>query len=142
MLPYPERVPGRVASSARQRRVVLLVDDCPDTRELYAEYLELSGYDVKEASDGMSAVQEALRSAPDIVVMDMSLPGIDGGEAARRLRAEERTSAIPVVMVSGFAPEAVAPAGSHDAPWDVYLGKPCLPDDLVTAIERLLAPRS
>ena len=119
-----------------------MVDDCPDTRELYAEYLELSGYDVKEASDGMSAVQEALRSAPDIVVMDMSLPGIDGGEAARRLRAEERTSAIPVVMVSGFAPEAVAPAGSHDAPWDVYLGKPCLPDDLVTAIERLLAPRS
>jgi two-component system cell cycle response regulator DivK len=142
MLSYPERVPGRAAAPARQRRVVLLVDDCPDTRELYAEYLELSGYDVKEAGDGMSAVQEALRSAPDVVVMDMSLPGMDGREATRRLRADDRTRAIPVVMVSGFTPDAALPAGSDDAPWDLYLGKPCLPDDLVAAIERLLAPRS
>ena len=119
-----------------------MVDDCPDTRELYAEYLELSGYDVKEAGDGMSAVQEAVRSAPDVVVMDMSLPGIDGREAALRLRAEERTRGIPVVMVSGFAPDAAVHGGAQDAPWDAYLGKPCLPDDLVGAIERLLAPRS
>jgi CheY-like chemotaxis protein len=142
MLSYPERASGRAAASARQRRVVLLVDDCADTRELYAEYLELSGYDVKEASDGMSAVQEAMRSAPDVVVMDMSLPGIDGREAARRLRAEDQTRAIPVVMVSGFAPDAAGSGDAHDAPWDLYLGKPCLPDDLVGAIERLLAPRS
>ena len=74
----------------RERRLVLLVDDCQDTRELYAEYLELSGFDVKEADDGIVAIDEAVRVRPDIIVMDMSLPRLDGREAAQKLRADER----------------------------------------------------
>jgi CheY-like chemotaxis protein len=114
---------------------VLLVDDCPDTRELYAEYLELSGYDVKEASDGIIAIDEAVRVRPDVIVMDMGLPHLDGREAARRLRADGRTCAIPLVVVSGYDADRHPAA---DCPWDEYLGKPCPPESLLGVISRLI----
>src|SRR5882672_8458159 len=94
----PEQAPPR----PRLRRLVLLVDDCQDTRELYAEYLELSGFDVKEAEDGIVAIDEAVRVRPDVIVMDMSLPRLDGREAARQLRADARTRNIPLVLISGY----------------------------------------
>lgn len=120
----------------RERRLVLLVDDCQDTRELYAEYLELSGFDVKEADDGIVAISEAVRVRPDIIVMDMSLPRLDGREAAQKLRADERTRKIPLVLISGYDAEALP---ANDGLWDHYLGKPCPPEELVTVIGRLVA---
>jgi len=120
----------------RERRLVLLVDDCQDTRELYAEYLELSGFDVKEAEDGIVAIDEAVRVRPDVIVMDMSLPKLDGREAARQLRADERTRAIPLVMISGYDADALP---ANDGLWDHYLGKPCPPETLVSVIGRLVA---
>jgi len=115
---------------------VLLVDDCQDTRELYAEYLELSGFDVKEADDGIVAVSEAVRVLPDVIVMDMSLPKLDGREAAQQLRADERTRSIPLVMISGYDADSLP---ANDGLWDHYLGKPCPPEELVTVIGRLVA---
>jgi CheY-like chemotaxis protein len=120
----------------RERRLVLLVDDCQDTRELYAEYLELSGFDVKEADDGIVAINEAVRVRPDIIVMDMSLPRLDGREAAQKLRADERTRGIPLVLISGYDAEALP---ANDGLWDHYLGKPCPPETLVSVIGRLVA---
>jgi two-component system cell cycle response regulator DivK len=120
----------------RERRLVLLVDDCQDTRELYAEYLELSGFDVKEADNGIVAIDEAVRVRPDIIVMDMSLPKLDGREAARQLRADERTRRIPLVMISGYDLDALP---ANDGLWDHYLGKPCPPEQLVSVIGRLVA---
>jgi two-component system cell cycle response regulator DivK len=119
---------------AGQRRTVLLVDDCRDTRELYAEYLELSGYCVKEASDGMTALSEAARVLPDVIVLDMSMPGLDGEQAVRRLRAEERTRDIPIVMVSGYEPDWIGDAG-----WDEFIAKPCDPERLISVIKALVA---
>jgi CheY-like chemotaxis protein len=116
------------------RRTVLLVDDCRDTRELYAEYLELSGYCVKEASDGMAAVTDAARVLPDVIVLDMSMPGLDGGQVVGRLRADERTRAIPVVMVSGYEPDRLGDAG-----WDEFIAKPCDPERLISVIKGLVA---
>jgi len=78
MLSTPHDDPEQGRSQPRERRLVLLVDDCQDTRELYAEYLELSGFDVKEAENGIVAIDEAVRVRPDIIVMDMSLPKLDG----------------------------------------------------------------
>ena len=69
----PPDGPELPRSGSRERRLVLLVDDCQDTRELYAEYLELSGFDVKEADDGIVAIDEAVRVRPDIIVMDMTI---------------------------------------------------------------------
>jgi two-component system cell cycle response regulator DivK len=120
----------------RERRLVLLVDDCQDTRELYAEYLELSGFDVKEADNGIVAIDEAVRVRPDIIVMDMSLPKLDGREAARQIRADERTRSIPLVMISGYDLDSLP---KNDGLWDHYLGKPCPPEQLVSVIGRLVA---
>ena len=136
MLSTPHDGSDRPLPPSRQRRLVLLVDDCQDTRELYAEYLELSGFDVKEADDGIVAINEAVRVRPDVIVMDMSLPRLDGREAARQLRSDERTRSIPLVIISGYDAETLP---ANDGLWDHYLGKPCPPEDLVSVIGRLVA---
>src|ERR1043166_7378366 len=90
-------------STNESRPRVLLVDDYPDAREMYSEYLEFSGFDVVEAANGMEALQRAVEAAPDIILMDLSLPVMDGWEATRRLKADERTAGIPVVALTGHA---------------------------------------
>src|SRR5579864_2723400 len=82
---------------------VLLVDDYPDARDMYTEYLQYSGFEVIEASNGMEALQRAAEEMPDIILMDLSLPVIDGWEATRRLKADKRTAPIPVVALTGHA---------------------------------------
>jgi CheY-like chemotaxis protein len=123
----------------RSRPVVLLVDDCADTRSLYAEYLDLAGFDVKEADDGLAAVAEAASTIPDVVVLDLGLPGVGGREAAARMKADPRTRAVPVIIVSGFERSLVEKG--EEIPWDEYVGKPCVPEDLVRTISGLLAAR-
>jgi CheY-like chemotaxis protein len=136
MFSSPHDGPKQAGPQPRERRLVLLVDDCQDTRELYAEYLELSGFDVKEADNGIVAIDEAVRVLPDVIVMDMSLPKLDGREAAKQLRADERTRAIPLVMISGYDLDSLP---KNDGLWDHYLGKPCPPEQLVSVIGRLVA---
>ena len=87
----------------RARRRVLLVDDYPDAREMYSEYLKLSGFDVVEATNGVEALQRAIDTSPDIILMDLSLPVMDGWEATRRLKEDTRTASIPVVALTGHA---------------------------------------
>src|SRR5262249_51123968 len=123
---------------ASVRPMVLLVDDCADTRSLYAEYLDLSGFAVKEASDGMAALAAAASTIPDIVVLDLGLPGVSGREAAARLKADPRTRAVPVIVVSGFDRDHVE-RGQGEDPWDHYCAKPCPPEDLVRTISKMLA---
>ena len=121
---------------------VLLVDDYPDAREMYTEYLEFSGFDVVEAGNGMEALQKAVDASPDIILMDLSLPVMDGWEATRRLKADARTSAIPVVALTGHALAGIS-EGAKKAGCDAFVTKPCLPEDLVREIRRILdRPRS
>jgi CheY-like chemotaxis protein len=119
----------------RQRPMVLIVDDCADTRSLYAEYLDLAGFDVKEAGDGLQALEAVKAAPPDVVVMDLSLPELGGRETAARIKADPATAHIRVIVVSGFNRDAVE---QGEVPWDDYVGKPCIPDDLVEAIGRQL----
>lgn len=116
---------------------VLLVDDYRDAREMYSEYLEFSGFDVVEAANGMEALQRAVESAPDIVLMDLSLPVMDGWEATRRLKQDERTAQIPVVALTGHALAGVS-EDAKQAGCDAFVTKPCLPEDLVKEIRRVL----
>ena len=121
---------------------VLLVDDYPDAREMYAEYLEFSGFDVVEAENGMEALQRAVETSPDIILMDLSLPVMDGWEATRRLKADKRTAPIPVVALTGHALAGIS-EGAKKAGCDAFVTKPCLPEDLVTEIRKILdAPSS
>ena len=124
--------------AARPR--VLLVDDYPDARAMYGEYLEFSGFDVVEAANGEEALARAVDAGPDIIVMDLSLPVMDGCEATRRLKADARTAAIPVVALTGHALAGISD-GARQAGCAAFVTKPCLPDDLVMEIRRVLAAR-
>ena len=121
-----------------ERPRVLLVDDYPDAREMYAEYLDFSGFDVVEASNGQEALQRAADAGPDIILMDLSLPLMDGWEATRRLKADSRTASIPVVALTGHALAGMSD-GAKEAGCDAFVTKPCLPEDLVREIRRVLA---
>jgi len=124
---------------SRQRPRVLLVDDYSDAREMYTEYLQFSGFDVVEAANGMEALARATEAEPDIILMDLSLPVMDGWETTRRLKADQRTAAIPVVALTGHALPAVS-EGAKRAGCDGFVTKPCLPEDLVKEIRRMLGP--
>src|SRR5438105_6637641 len=116
---------------------VLLVDDYPDAREMYGEYLEYSGYEVVQAANGVEALQRAVDDAPDIILMDLSLPVMDGWEATRRLKADARTASIPVVALTGHALAGIS-EGARQAGCDAFVTKPCLPEDLVREIRKVL----
>lgn len=103
---------------------------------MYAEYLEFSGFRVAEAADGPEALEKVAALLPDLVVMDLSLPGIDGWEATRRIKREPRTSHIPVIAVSGHSGSEIEEA--LEAGCVACLVKPCMPDDLVARIRRVL----
>ena len=124
-------------STKSDRPRVLLVDDYPDAREMYTEYLEFSGFDVVEAGNGMEALQRALDTTPDIILMDLSLPVMDGWEATRRLKADKCTASIPVVALTGHALADIS-EGARKAGCDAFVTKPCLPEDLVREIRKIL----
>lgn len=118
-------------------RRVLLVDDYPDARDMYRVYLTFSGFEVIEAANGMEAIQLASDKPPDIILMDLSLPVMDGWEATRRLKSDPRTAGIPVVALTGHALAGIS-EGAREAGCDAFVTKPCLPDDLVREIRRVL----
>jgi two-component system, cell cycle response regulator DivK len=107
---------------------------------MYSEYLQFSGFDVIEASNGMEALQRAADEKPDIILMDLSLPVMDGWEATRRLKADARTADIPVVALTGHALAGIS-EGAKRAGCDAFVTKPCLPDALVTEIQRMLSTK-
>ena len=117
--------------------LILVVDDYQDAREMYAEYLQFSGFRVAEARNGNEAIEQAFALRPDLILMDLSLPGMDGWEATRQLKSDERTRHIPVVALTGHA-LAGASEGAKKAGCDSFVTKPCLPDDLVVEVRRML----
>ena len=127
--------------SKRDQPLVLVVEDYQDAREMYAAYLQFAGYGVAEAANGVEAVEKAQELVPDIVLMDLALPRMDGWEATRRLKADPRTRHIPVVALTGHALAGHA-EGAREAGCDAFVTKPCLPDALVAEIKRLLDQHS
>ena len=121
--------------------LVLVVEDYQDAREMYAAYLSFSGFRVAEATNGIEAIEKTLELMPDIILMDLALPRMDGWEATRRLKLDERTRHIPIVALTGHALAGHA-EGARQAGCDSFVTKPCLPDALVAEIQRMLAARS
>ena len=117
---------------------VLVVDDFEDNRAMYAEFLRYSGFDVTEASNGAEAIEKATALRPDVVIMDLSLPIVDGWEATRRLKAEPRTRDIPIVALTGHALEGHS-QGAREAGCNRFLAKPCLPETLLETLRELLS---
>ena len=117
---------------------ILIVDDDPEVRGLWKHMLDgkIPGLRTAEACDGEAAVREARQLQPDLIVMDVAMPKVNGFEATRRLKDDVATSRIPVVVVTGrvFSSMNALAAGC-----DGYLLKPLSPDQLIREVERLLA---
>ena len=132
---------GNSSATGRERPLVLLVEDQADLRQLYAEQLTLSGFDVIQAANGADAIADTTTHGPDVVLMDLSLPGIDGWEATRRLKADAHTAHIPIVALTAYdGAGELQRATSAGCDW--FVPKPCPPDALVAELRRVLAARS
>jgi two-component system cell cycle response regulator DivK len=129
------------SDSRTMQPLVLVVEDYQDAREMYAAYLTFSGYRVAEATNGEEAIEKTIELMPDIILMDLALPRMDGWEATRRLKLDDRTRHIPIVALTGHALAGHA-EGARQAGCDAFVTKPCLPDALVAEIQRMLAARA
>lgn len=122
----------------RSRPLILIVEDQSELRRLYAQQLVLSGFDVVEAANGEDAIACTASHAPDVVLMDLSLPVVDGWEATRRLKSDSRTAHIPVVALTAHDGSGeLQRATSAGCDW--FVPKPCPPEALITEVRRVLA---
>lgn len=119
---------------------VLIVDDYRDAADMYALYLSLAGFETATAGDGPEAIRISQERPPDLVLMDLGLPGMDGFEVTRFLKTNPSTASIPVVALTAHV--NLAEAGV----WRLHgfaacLTKPCLPDEVVREVRRFLPAR-
>ena len=133
---------GSPRAQPEQRRVgVLIADDTEDVRDLYAQYLAAVGFRVTTARDGETAVFAALNTRPDVVIMDLAMPRLDGIAAIRQLKSDARTRDVPVILLTGYPLKAIE-NGALEAGAAAFLTKPCLPEDLEAHIKRLVGQSS
>ena len=125
----------------RTRPLVLVVDDTFDTRELYAMYFRHRGYDAVTASDGAEGIDVAVAQKPDVIVMDLAMPRVNGVSAAHHLKHDPRTRRIPIILLTAFGYHA-AEHGALEMGADLFLTKPCLPEDLDRHVRNALTKRS
>ena len=122
------------------RGLILLVEDDAETRLAYRTLLEHAGWSVHEACDGWQALRIVNGALPRVVVMDISIPGIDGWEMVRRLKLDERTRDVPVLLVTGHALDEDLQR-ARDLGCAGYLSKPVPPSRFVEEVERLAERR-
>lgn len=120
-----------------KKTTIMVVDDFTDGREMFAEYLEFVGFDVVTAKDGNEAIAMARGSKPDVILMDLSLPLLDGWEATRILKGDDETKHIKVVALTGHV------MGAHqreaaEAGCDDFVSKPAIPQEVEVKIRALL----
>jgi CheY-like chemotaxis protein len=117
---------------------ILVVDDDDVIRQLITVNLELEGFDVVQAVDGLDALEKVKEANPQVVTLDVMMPRLDGWEAAARLRADPQTAHVKVILLSARAQEADLQRGERIGV-DAYLTKPFDPDELIETVRRLVA---
>jgi CheY-like chemotaxis protein len=115
--------------------VILIADDTTDSRDLYAEYFETRGFSVVTARDGVDAVQVALEHVPEVIVMDLAMPQIDGLTAIQRIKADARLQQTRVIVLTGY--HFALERSALEAGADLFLRKPCLPERLELHVNAL-----
>jgi two-component system cell cycle response regulator DivK len=125
------------APGARGLGLVLIADDTFDTRELYEVYLTGQGFVVQTVTDGEAAVEMAVTALPDVIVMDISMPRLDGVAATRQLKEHPLTRHIPVVIWTAYPHKAIQ-RGALEAGADAFVVKPCLPEELEHQLRGLI----
>jgi DNA-binding response OmpR family regulator len=124
-----------VPAPTAQRQLVLIVDDDPTVSDVLRRYLERGGFDVAHAADGAAALSRFTRERPDLVVLDLMLPGIDGLEVCRRL--QQTAPGVPVIMLTALGEEADRILGLRVGA-DDYVTKPFSPRELVLRVQSVL----
>jgi CheY-like chemotaxis protein len=118
--------------------LILIADDNVDTREMYALYLTTVGHRVETAEDGHEAILKARALHPDLIVMDLQMPKLDGWAAIRELQSRAATAAIPVIVLTGHDFKAFLKPAALAAGAVSYLMKPCFPEQLAREVETRL----
>jgi two-component system cell cycle response regulator DivK len=131
----------KVSGDAGDGPLVLIVEDDPETRRFYVEALARQGFRIADAHNGLQALEKALATPPDLVIADIAVPGIDGIELCRRLRADVRTAAVPVLAITGYGDRHYRDRAIN-AGADRVLTKPCTPETLVNEARELVAMRA
>lgn len=121
--------------------LILLVEDFDDAREMYRDYLQFIGFRIETARDGREAIEKARTLQPDLVLMDLSIPVIDGWEATRRLKSDPATKNILIIALTAHALAAEGER-ARSAGCDGFVAKPCLPQELAEEISKYLKPQA
>ncbi len=117
---------------------ILVIEDDPATQRLVSYSLKHEGYEVITASNGLDGMRKALGESPDLVILDVMLPGMDGFEICYRLKSDPATAKMPILMFSAKAQEIDRDTGAKVGA-DAYLTKPSAPADILSNVEKLLA---
>lgn len=117
---------------------ILVVEDESDIRELLVDTLVDNGYEVLEAVDGLAGFQQALEYTPDIILLDVMMPGMDGFQTLEKLKQNPKTESIPVIMVSAKGQEQDVQNAINAGAWG-YVTKPWDPDELEVAVSNATA---
>jgi CheY-like chemotaxis protein len=125
-----------LADTRHRLKTVLVVDDDGDMRFMLRILLERGGYQVTEAGDGQAALLSIKATMPDLVVTDMRMPRMDGGELMEKLRSDEATAGLPIILITAYA---VLPVTSELA--DAMIPKPFAPERVVSTVTNLLGGR-
>jgi DNA-binding response OmpR family regulator len=120
---------------------ILIIEDDPATSRLVEYSLRHAGYEVLRATNGLEGVRKALTEAPDLVILDVMLPGLDGFEICHRLKSDAATTRLPILMFSAKAQEIDKTTGLKVGA-DEYLTKPAAPAEIISRVQELLAKKS
>jgi two-component system, cell cycle response regulator DivK len=118
-------------------RKILVVEDQEDNRQILRDLLSSAGYEMSEAGDGQEALVAVAKQRPDLILMDIQLPIMDGYEATRRIKADPNTKAIPIIVVTSYALSGDE-SKARDAGCDAYVTKPYSPRALLAKIREFL----
>ena len=132
---------GTATATAKSPATILIIEDYIDTRELLSTLLRGKGYSVIEAEDGLEGLLKATGMYPDLIIMDLSLPEMDGVEAARRIHEQPKLAHIPIFVISAYLTAEVK-ADVRAAGCVATFSKPFDSDDLVSAIRTTLTARA
>jgi CheY-like chemotaxis protein len=117
---------------------ILMAEDDEDTRRIYSVLLRHSGFRVVEAATGAEAVRKAAEHVPDLILMDMNLPDLDGREAARRIKSDPRSSGAPLIAFSAVV-DSCADLREGNAPFDGFIAKPVTLSELIRRVDAYLS---
>ena len=119
------------------KQTILVIEDQEDNRRIFRDLLTSAGYDVIEAVNGVEGVSAAETHNPDLILMDIQLPGIDGYEATRRIKANPNLQKIPIIVVTSYALSG-DDVKAFEAGCDAYVSKPFIPRELLAKIREYL----